>query len=109
MVVGKKIAGNILLPADDIIRIENDERSKFGKESNDVVRERLNLCERTIENAKKVILEFETRASALRQIIRQNHGGNEARLFSICPMCETLYPNMANICSNCGFTENDYS
>ena len=103
--IRKKSHDSVLLSTDEITWLENDERLKFGKSPHDAIQERLDACERAIEHSKRVILEFETRISILRQIIKQNceHGGTT--LFSICPMCEMMFGIAVKNCSNCGFTK----
>lgn len=92
-----------------INQIKNEERKRFEKEPLYVIQERLNACLQAIGHAKKEQLEFEVRARVLRQIFIQNNWTGERILFSICPMCDMVFIPKVSVCSNCGFSESDWT
>ena len=93
--------------SDEIDRIEEEEKTKYANQPNNVLQERLEACIRNIAQAKKDVLEFEARANALRKILGKITGQGDTMWFSICPMCETIHVPEVNRCSKCGFTEYD--
>ena len=87
--------------------IVEEEKTKYENEPYTVLQERLIACTRALAQAKREVLNFETRASVLRQIIGQNADQGSKIAFLICPVCETIFTPEVTKCSRCGFTEDE--